>query len=405
MEFKCRVATAGGQVMETTYIAESEARLRLDLEEKGLYLLAIQGGGGLKVGRFHLTLPRRKRIKPAEFLVFNQELATLLKAGLPLVQSLDILRKRVPNPNFKVALDDVYERVRSGSSLSEAFEAQKLFPGVYTASLMAGEKSGSLEQVLRRYVQHVKVLMAVRSNVVSALIYPAVLVVLSIGVVGLIVFTVVPEFAVFYEQFGQGADLPMSTRIVVAISTSLVGSGVPILGAIIAAVAGAVLWFRQPAQRRRLHAAILRLPYFGPLWRKFATSQISRTLATLLSGGIPLVNALDISARATGNKSISEHLVAVAKQVREGRSLAQSIAERDIFPHVAVEMIEVGEQTGALSEMLNSVADFYDQENETSLARFSTLIQPILLVVMGIVIAGLLMSLYMPLFRLSTLTG
>jgi len=405
VEFKCRVATAGGQVMETTYIAESEARLRLDLEEKGLYLLAIQGGGGLKVGRFHLTLPRRKRIKPAEFLVFNQELATLLKAGLPLVQSLDILRKRVPNPNFKVALDDVYERVRSGSSLSEAFEAQKLFPGVYTASLMAGEKSGSLEQVLRRYVQHVKVLMAVRSNVVSALIYPAVLVVLSIGVVGLIVFTVVPEFAVFYEQFGQGADLPMSTRIVVAISTSLVGSGVPILGAIIAAVAGAVLWFRQPAQRRRLHAAILRLPYFGPLWRKFATSQISRTLATLLSGGIPLVNALDISARATGNKSISEHLVAVAKQVREGRSLAQSIAERDIFPHVAVEMIEVGEQTGALSEMLNSVADFYDQENETSLARFSTLIQPILLVVMGIVIAGLLMSLYMPLFRLSTLTG
>jgi type IV pilus assembly protein PilC len=311
----------------------------------------------------------------------------------------------VPNPNFKVALDDVYERVRSGSSLSEAFEAQKLFPGVYTASLMAGEKSGSLEQVLRRYVQHVKVLMAVRSNVVSALIYPAVLVVLSIGVVGLIVFTVVPEFAVFYEQFGQGADLPMSTRIVVAISTSLVGSGLPILGAIIAAVAGAVLWFRQPAQRRRLHAAILRVPYFGPLWRKFATSQISRTLATLLSGGIPLVNALDISARATGNKSISEHLVAVAKQVREGRSLAQSIAERDIFPHVAVEMIEVGEQTGALSEMLNSVADFYDQENETSLARFSTLIQPILLVVMGIVIAGLLMSLYMPLFRLSTLTG
>jgi type IV pilus assembly protein PilC len=241
--------------------------------------------------------------------------------------------------------------------------------------------------------------------VVSALIYPAVLVVLSIGVVGLIVFTVVPEFAVFYEQFGQGADLPMSTRIVVAISTSLVGSGLPILGAIIAAVAGAVLWFRQPAQRRRLHAAILRVPYFGPLWRKFATSQISRTLATLLSGGIPLVNALDISARATGNKSISEHLVAVAKQVREGRSLAQSIAERDIFPHVAVEMIEVGEQTGALSEMLNSVADFYDQENETSLARFSTLIQPILLVVMGIVIAGLLMSLYMPLFRLSTLTG
>jgi type IV pilus assembly protein PilC len=405
VEFKCRVATAGGDIMETTYIAESEARLRLELEEKGLYVLAIQGHGGLKVGGFHLTVPRRKRIKPAEFLVFNQELATLLKAGLPLVQSLDILRKRVPNPLFKVSLDDVYERVRSGSSLSEAFEAQKLFSGVYTASLMAGEKSGSLEQVLRRYVQHVKVLSAVRSSVVSALIYPAVLVVLSIGVVGLIVFQVVPEFAVFYEQFGQGADLPLSTRVVVAISTSLVGSGFLILGAVIALIGGLVVWFRRPSQRRGLHAAILRMPYFGPLWRKFATSQISRTLATLLSGGIPLVNALDISSRATGNQAIAEHLGVVAKQVREGRSLAQSIAEREIFPHVAVEMIEVGEQTGALSEMLNSVADFYDQENETSLARFSTLIQPILLVVMGIVIAGLLMSLYMPLFRLSTLTS
>jgi type IV pilus assembly protein PilC len=399
------VATAGGQVMEATYIAESEARLRMELEEKGLYVLDIQGRGGLKVGRFHVAVPRRKRIKPAEFLIFNQELATLLKAGLPLVQSLDILRRRVPNPLFKVALDDVYERVRSGSSLSEAFEAQKLFSGVYTASLMAGEKSGSLEQVLRRYVQHVKVLSAVRSSVVSALIYPAVLVVLSIGVVGLIVFQVVPEFAAFYEQFGQGAELPMSTRVVVALSTNLVGSGFFILGGLIAAIVGLVLWFRRPAQRRALHAAILRLPYFGPLWRKFATSQISRTLATLLSGGIPLVNALDISARATGNQSIAEHLGVVARQVREGRSLAQSIAERDIFPHVAVEMVEVGEQTGALSEMLNSVADFYDQENETSLARFSTLIQPILLVVMGIVIAGLLMSLYMPLFRLSTLTS
>lgn len=405
MEFKCRVATAGGQVMETTYVADSEARLRAELEEKGLFVLAIHGGGGLKVGRVHLSVPRRKRIKSNEFLLFNQELATLLRAGLPLVQSLDILRRRVPNPMFKAALNDIYERVRSGSSLSEAFEAQNLFPGVYTASLMAGEKSGSLEQVLRRYVQHVRVVSAVRSSVVSALIYPAVLVVLSLAVVGLIVFKVVPEFALFYEQFGQGAQLPMSTRIVVAISTSLAGSGLLILVALAALVAGLILWFRRPAQRRRLHAAILRLPYFGPLWRKFATSQVSRTLATLLTGGIPLVNALDISSRATGNLAIAEQLGVVAGRVREGRSLAQAISERHMFAHVAVEMIEVGEQTGALAEMLNSVSDFYDQENETSLQRFSTLIQPILLVVMGVVIAGLLMSLYMPLFRLSTLTS
>ncbi|MEZ5319632.1 MAG: type II secretion system F family protein [Vicinamibacterales bacterium] len=404
MEYRCRVATAGGQVMETTFVAENEARLRLELEEKGLYLLSIQGGGGLRVGGMRLALPRRRRIRPAEFIVFNQEMATLLKAGLPLVQSLDILRKRVPNPMFKSALDDIYEKVRSGSSISDAFASQgELFSGVYTASLMAGEKSGSLEQVIRRYVAHIKVLARVRATVISALIYPAILVVLSMVVVGLIVFRVVPEFALFYEQFGRGAQLPLSTRVVVALSNHLVGSGGLIIGAIVALVVGSVLWFRQPAQRRRLHAWILRLPYFGPLARKFATAQVSRTLATLLAGGIPLVNALDISARSTGNRSIADKLAVVAKQVREGGSLAQSLSEQDLFPHVAVEMVEVGESTGALAEMLNSVADFYDEENETSLTRFSNIIQPLMLIIMGVVIAGLLMSLYMPLFQISAL--
>jgi type IV pilus assembly protein PilC len=391
--------------MEATYIAENEARLRLELEEKGLYLLSVQGGGALKVGGLQVRLPRRRRIPSSEFIIFNQELATLLKAGLPLVQSLDILRKRVPNPTFKAALDDVYEKVRSGSALSEAFDAQRLFSGVYTASLMAGEKSGSLEQVIRRYVQHIKVIAAVRSKVISALIYPAVLVCLSIAVVSLIVFKVVPEFAAFYNQEGSGAQLPMSTRIVVAISTNLVGNA----GLIVATIAGlitvGVLWFRRPRARSMLHAWVLKLPYFGPLARKFATAQVSRTLATLLSGGIPLVNALDIAAKSVGNRHIADHLAVVARQVREGGSLAGSLSERGIFPHVAVEMVEVGESTGALADMLNSVADFYDEENETSLTRFSNLIQPILLIVMGLIIAGLLLSLYMPLFQLSSIRG
>jgi type IV pilus assembly protein PilC len=402
VEFQCRVASASGQIMETTYIAESEARLRLELEEKGLFLLSVRNRSGVGVGGFKVRMPRRKTIPAREFIVFNTALATLLKAGLPLVQSLDILRKRVPNPTFKMAMDDIYEKVRSGTSLSDAFEAQHLFSGVYTASLMAGEKSGSLESVLRRYVHHMKVLASVRSHVVSALIYPAVLVVLSIAVVALIVFKVVPEFADFYSQF-QGAQLPLSTRILVAISTNLVASAGLIFGGLLAAVAGGIFWFRQPGQRKRLHATILRLPYFGLLARKLATAQVSRTLATLLSGGIPLVNSLDIAARSVGNQSIAEGLFVVAKQVREGGSLAGSLTERNMFPHVAVEMVEVGESTGALAEMLNSIADFYDEENETSLQRFSTLIQPVLLVLMGLVIAALLLSLYMPLFQLSGL--
>ena len=391
--------------MEATYVAESEARLRHDLEEKGLFLLSVHGGRGLKVGAVRVRLPRRRRIPVTDFLIFNQELATLLKAGLPLVQSLDILRRRVPNPVFKRALDDVYDKVRSGTSLSDAFDAQHLFSGVYTASLMAGEKSGSLEQVLRRYVQHIKVLNSARSRVVSALIYPLVLVCLSGVVISLIVFKVVPEFADYYNQMGNGAPLPMSTQVVVAISSFLIANAAFIALGLIGLVGGSMVWLRQPDQQKRAHALLLRLPYFGPLARTFATAQVSRTLATLLSGGIPLVNSLDIAAKSISNRSISDGLATVAREVREGGSLAGSLLKRDMFPHVAVEMVEVGESTGALSEMLNSVADFYDEENETSLARFSDLIQPILLVVMGIVIAGLLLSLYMPLFRLSSLAS
>jgi len=403
VEYRCRVATAAGHVTESTFVAESEARLRLDLEERGLHLLSIRPRAGLLAGRLRVSWPRRRGVPTADFLVFNQELATLLKAGLPLVQSLDILRKRMPNPTLRAALHDIHDRVRSGASLSEAFEAQHLFPGVYTASLMAGEKSGSLEQVLRRYVQHAKVLNTARAHVISALIYPAILVVLSAAVVGLIVFKVVPEFAAFYSQYAN-ADLPLSTRVVVAISTSLVASGGLLTVVVLATAVALTLTFRHPAQRRRLHAAALGLPYFGPLARRFATAQVARTIATLLSGGIPLVNALDIAGSATGNLAISDHLGIVARQVREGRALASSLHERGVFPDVAVEMGEVGESTGSLADMLNSIADFYDEENETSLTRFSNAIQPILLIVMGAVIAGLLLSLYMPLFRLSSLT-
>lgn len=404
MEFHCRVATATGQVTEATYVAESEERLRHDLEAKGLFLLSVRGGG-VSVGKLRLAFPQRRRLPSTQFTIFNQELATLLKAGLPLVQALDILRKRASHAVLRAALDDVHRRVRSGSSLSEAFAAQgDLVSGVYIASLMAGEKSGSLEQVIRRYVQHVKVIAAAKSQVISALIYPAVLVVLSFVVVGIIVFQVVPEFADFYAQFDNAA-LPYSTQVVVAISTNLVASAGAI-SLIAAGIAAAlVFWYRRPGQRVRIDAAVLRIPYFGPLARRVATAQVARTLATLLTGGIPLVNALEVAATSSGNRAIARHLTVVAAQVREGSSLSDALARGGMFPTVAVEMVEVGESTGALAEMLNSTADFYDEDNQTSLTRFSNLVQPVLLIVMGAVIAGLMLSLYMPLFRLSTLTS
>ena len=398
MEFRCRLGTPGGEVIEGVYVAESEARLRRELEEKGLYVLGIQRAGRLALGT--LQLPKRNRITTREFLVFNQELATLLKAGMPLVQSLEILRRRVQNPLFKSVLDDVYERVRAGSALSEAFEAHgSLFPGVYTASLLAGEKSGNLEQVIRRYVAYVKVVAGVRRKTISALVYPLILLILSMVVVSIIVLRVVPEFSAFYDQFGQ--ELPVSTRMIVALS-SFAGAylGVIVL-AVITAVFAVWAWLKQPGQKERFDRQMLRVPGLGPVARKFSTSQAARTLATLLGGGIPLVNAIDVAARSIRNHYISRELRTAAQQVREGRSLAAAMADSNAFPDVAIKMVEVGESTGALQEMLNSLADFYDEEIETNLGRFVTLVEPILLVVMGVVIAGLLLALYMPLFNLS----
>ncbi len=402
MEYRCRLGTPGGEIIEGVYVADSEAGLRREFEEKGLLVLGIQGAGRRALGGFDLpAMPRRRKVPSREFLVFNQELATLLKAGMPLVQSLDILRQRLTNPTFKVVLDDVYQRVRAGSALSEAFEAHTgLFPGVYTASLLAGEKSGNLEQVLRRYVSYVKVVSSVRRKTVSALVYPAILVALSLVVVTVIVVKVVPEFGNFYNQFGK--ELPLSTRFIVGLSAFVTTYFAVLLGGLAALVAAASWWVRQPGQRRRLHRLILKLPAIGPIAQKFATSQGARTLATLLGGGIPLVNALEVTARSMGNQHMAAELVTSAQQVREGRSLAATLQDSGAFPDVAIKMVEVGESTGALQEMLNSLADFYDEEIDTNLGRFVTIIEPALLVIMGIVIAGLLLSLYLPLFNLSS---
>ena len=401
MEFRCRLGTPGGEIIEGIYAAESEARLRQEFEEKGLYVLGIQRAGGTAFGK--IQLPTRARVSNREFLVFNQELATLLKAGMPLVQSLDILRRRVANPFFKSVLDDVYERVRAGNSLSEAFDAHgSLFPGVYTASLLAGEKSGNLEQVIRRYVAYVKVVATVKRKTVSALVYPAILLMLSLVVVSIIVLRVVPEFEAFYAQFEQ--ELPLSTRMIVA--TSEFARSYAVLLTIGAVAAGVAFWawMKEPAQRERFDRWILRMPGIGPIAMKFSTSQAARTLATLLGGGIPLVNAIDVAARSIKNRYMAHELQVAGQQVREGRALAAAMHDSGAFADVAVKMVEVGESTGALQEMLNSLADFYDEEIDTNLSRFITLVEPVLLVVMGLVIAGLLLALYMPLFNMGGLS-
>ena len=400
MEFRCRLGTAGGEIVEGVYVADSEDRLRRELEEKGLFVLSLQRRAALS-----LSLgARRQRIKRQEFLVFNQELATLLKAGMPLVQSLDILRQRVTNPTFKTVLDSVYDKVRSGSALSDAFgEHGTMFPAVYSASLLAGERSGNLDSVIRRYVAYEKIVGAVKRRTLSALIYPVILVTMMTVLIGIIVLRVVPAFSDFYGNFGR--QLPLSTRIIVAVSDGLVSNLAFIAIGVVGVAVAAVAWSRQPAQRHRLDRWLLELPWLGETARKFFTSQLARMLATLLGGGIPLVNALEISVRSLSNQHLSRELDRVRVRVQEGQGFAAALRERNVFPDVAVKMVEVGESTGALQEMLNSLAEFYDEEIETEVGRFITLVEPILLVFMGIIIAIVVLALYMPLFELSSVVG
>jgi type IV pilus assembly protein PilC len=399
VEFRCRLASPNGEIVEGVYAAENEARLRHELEEKGLFVLSLQPKHAIAGLAFHL--PQRRTVNTREFLVFNQELATLLKAGMPLVQSLDLLKRRVTSPTFREVLTDIHEKVRSGTALSDAFGAHgDLFPRVYTASLLAGERSGNLDAVLRRYVEYTKIIATVKRKTVSALVYPAILVTLAIGLVSIIVLKVVPAFSDFYTSFG--AQLPLVTRIIVKVS-DVARSQFTLIVAVLLGVGVAVFaWVKQPGQKSRFDRVVLVLPMLGGVARKFATSQMSRTLATLLGGGLPLVNALDIAARSVGNQYMAGQLDIVSARVREGESFAAALEARRAFPEVAVKMAEVGESTGALQEMLNTVADFYDEEISTTMDRFITLVEPVLLVFMGLVIAGLLLALYMPLFQLSS---
>ena len=401
MEFRCRFGTPSGEIIEGVYVAENEARLRREFEEKGLYVLAIQRAGRAALRSFRL--PRRSRISSREFLVFNQELATLLKAGMPLVQSLDILRQRVANPLFKSVLDDVYERVRAGNSLSEAFEAQgTLFPGIYTASLLAGEKSGSLEQVIRRYVAYVKVDLGrqaqddLRAGVSRD---PAGAVAASWSA-----SSCCGRAGVRRRSTSSSARNCRSRRASsVAFSNFVVGV-FPVSSCSRRGDCRGVDWLAEAAGK----AAAVR-----PDGSSAAGSVRSRKVRDVAGGA----NAGDTARRRHPAGQRHRCVGAIDSQpvhgaraddgcaagARRARAAPPSMMTSGAFPDVAIKMVEVGESTGALQEMLNSLSEFYDEEIETNLARFITIVEPALLVIMGIIIAALLLSLYMPLFNLSSM--
>lgn len=335
-----------------------------------------------------------------EFLVFNQQLAALVQAGLPIVSSLEVLLERRKNPVFQKALTDIRDQVKAGSSLSEAFGSQgDLFPKIYSSSLASGERSGEVASVLRRYIAHTKKLMSLQGKVIAALIYPAILFVMSFGVIGILVYYVLPQFATIYEGFGGLENLPLITKILVSGSLFAQKHAIVLTAGALAAVAAFSFWKRTPAGALAVDRVKLKIPFLGPIIQKYSVSRFTRTLGTLVAGGIPLVTSIEIAGPAAGNLVFETQLVGVARKVREGNSLAQSLDETGLFSDLALEMIKVGESTGALQDMLDNVSQFYDEEIDNNLQTIEALLVPVMLVGMGAVIATILLAIYLPLIK------
>ncbi|MDD5541609.1 MAG: type II secretion system F family protein [Acidobacteriia bacterium] len=400
-EFLCKIAQPSGLVIEEVFNANTEAELRMRFVDQGCLVYWIKERGRV------LSIGGRSRgggkIKEDQFMIFNQQLVTLIHAGLPILKSLDLLIPRVENPVFRNLLEDIREQVKSGKMLSEAFEAQGVFSRVYTASLFAGEKSGNLEEVLKRYINYQKVSSAVRKKIIGSLVYPLVLVVLVTGLLSFILTYVIPKFQDLYE--GMNATLPGPTLFLISLSSGIRSSLIVVVPALIIGALFLRVWWRSAPGKRFIDGLKLKLPLLGNVWLKFSISQWARTLSTLLAGGIPAVQALETSIQASSNQKISDAVLAAAQSVREGKSIAKSLEATAMFPPLVVEMVEVGESTGALEHMLASVADFFDEEVNTRVAALLTLIEPAILVFMGTVIAFILIALYLPVFSLSSQMG
>lgn len=398
-EYVCKVGDARGQVFEQVERAESENELRRRLSAQGLLVYSVRPRGFPRLRQE--LLARRRRLRAGDFLIFNQQFVTLIRAGLPILRALDLLAERAARPALRTVLDDVRQRVHAGADLSEAFKAQKVFPDVYTASLLAGERSGNLTGVLDHYIVYQKVSLNVRRRLLTVLVYPALLVVFSSLVLSMVVTYVVPRFSELYSELG--GRLPFLTEVVIGFSLRIKESVLGILGAVPVVVVGVWLWSRSAGGARLLDRVRLGLPVVGDIWLKFRVAQFARTLSTLLAGGIPLVTSLETARDAVGSALLRDTVQRAADRVREGQALHVALGEQGIVPSLVLEMIEVGETTGALAQMLRSTAEFYEEDLNTRLTALMALVEPLILVFMGLVIAFVLVALYLPVFSLGTL--
>jgi type IV pilus assembly protein PilC len=397
-EFSLKYADARGAIHQQIAEASSERELRDRFAQQGFLIYSIKPRFEGKTVAGTLR-PSGNKINVEKFLIFNQQFVTLIRAGLPILKALDLLSDRLTDPKLSKYIVGVREEIRNGALLSDAFARQGVFPPIYVTTVLAGERSGSLAEVLERFITYQKLALSVRKKLLVSLLYPAVLVFLVICLIVFLVTYVVPNFAVLYAT--MDAQLPAPTRILIAVGTTARNYVLVGFAALVGLIFGFRYWSRTPSGGERVDRFLLKIPVAGEVWLKYQVAQFSRVLGTLLMGGIPLLQALDTAADSLGTMVLKRVLADAVKLVREGQALSQSLRKTKIFPSLSLDMIEVGESTGALPQMLTSVAEFYEEDVSNSVTAALSLIEPVIMIVMGIFVAFVLISLYLPIFSLA----
>ena len=399
-EFICRLGTPAGEVVTRTVEAVGVAEARVRLEAEGFRVFSVTppraaGLGALTRGGKSGT---QARVKPGDFLLFNQQLSAIIRAGIPILQAVTMLRRRAASSRLRAVLADVEEKIRSGMALSAAFAAQgPIFPRIYTASILAGERSGALDEVLSRYVDYMRRGVEIRRKIRGALAYPLFLLAASLGMVVFLTVYVVPKMSTLFEGFNRA--LPFVTQVVIGISNFASNNFYWLAPSVIIAVVALYLWTRTPSGGLALDRLLLKLPIVNALLKQLAVAQMTRSLATLLAGGITLVESWEIAAESVTNRELRTRAAATLPMIREGRSFTESIESAGWIPPLALDMIGVGERSGSLREMLEEVADFYDRESEVRLEQLTTVLEPAILLVMGGIVVTILLSIYLPIIQ------
>jgi len=399
-EFVCRVADANGRVFSQVEAAGTLDEARQKLVDRGFYVYSVESRGSV----FGMLNRRKQRqIGGSDFLILNQQFNTLIKAGIPILRALDLLATRATTPKLRPVITQIRDRVREGKSLSEAVDEAGVFSKVYSTAILAGEKSGNLSGVLDFYIAYQKVSTGVRKKILASLVYPVLLIVVATIIVTYLVTFVVPKFAVLYRDLG--VELPTSTKLLMALTVDYRFAVLGAVGLLALLAFGIFLWSRTDEGGATFDRLKFKLPVIGDTLLKFQVAQFSRTLATLLTGGTTLVTALQTASDALTSKLLRVTILRATQMVREGESLHGSLASTGVLPEMALDMIEVGESSGALGPMLTSIAEFYEEEVSLRLGALVAIIEPVLLIFMGILVAFILISLYLPIFSLSVSGG